>query len=315
LEDDDPRMLPAEVEDHSGYVPVPREPGMVPAGPVEPGSLSSYLSELKHFKVLTREEETELLKKYFGSGDQEAGKSLITGNLRLVVKIAMDFQTQWLHNIQDLIQEGNLGLLQALKKFDPSRGVKFGFYAAYWIKAYILKYIMDNWRMVKVGTTQAQRKLFYNLKKEQDRIIREGLDPCPELLAERLGVSERAVSEMSARYRSGNEISLDAPVSPDGDETQVSIIPSQDDPTDNILADRQIRELVSGKLDRFRKSLDERENFILDRRLMSEEPLTLQELGEEFGVTRERVRQLVERLKKKLHAYLLKEIPHLGLMD
>jgi RNA polymerase sigma-32 factor len=308
----DPR-LPVEAGDPGGRFPAPREPGRVPSGPVGQGSLGSYLSDLKHFKVLSKKEEAELFRRY-AAGDQDAGRRLVTGNLRLVVKIAMEYQTHWLQNIQDLIQEGNIGLLQALKKFDPSRGVRFGYYAIHWIKACILKFILDNWRMVRVGTTQAQRKLFYNLRKEQDKIAREGLEPGPELLAERLGVSPREVEEMATRIKSGNEISLDTPMAPDGEEAQVSIIQSMEDPTDKILADRQIRELVAGKLRPFRKTLDERENFILDRRLMSDEPLTLQELGEEFGVTRERVRQLVERLKKKLHAYLVKEIPNLDLM-
>ncbi|MDR2340088.1 MAG: RNA polymerase factor sigma-32 [Deltaproteobacteria bacterium] len=311
----DATMLPMERPYHDSFVPVPREPGGLPNGPVEPGSLSTYLSELRHCKVLTKKEEAELLRRYFKKGDKEAGRALVTANLRLVVKIAMEFQTQWLNNIQDLIQEGNMGLLQALRKFDPSRGVKFGYYASYWIKASILKYIMDNWRMVKVGTTKAQRKLFFNLRKEQERIIREGLDPNPELLADRLGVTTQDVEDMVTRFRSGNEVSLDSPIVPEGEETQVSIIPSNDRPPDNILADRQIRQLVSGKLKRLRKSLDERESFILDRRLMSDEPLTLQELGEEFGVSRERVRQLVDRLKQKVHAFLLKELPHLNLME
>jgi RNA polymerase sigma-32 factor len=201
-----------------------------------------------------------------------------------------------------------MGLLHALKKFDPSRNVKFSFYAAYWIKAYILKYIMDNWRLVRLGTTQAQRKLFYNLRREQDKIISEGLDPCPELLAARLGVNEREAEEMLARAGPGGETSLDQPLSQDGGgETQVSVIPSMDDPTDAILADHEAREMLSDRLARFRRGLDQREKGILDLRLLSDDPLTLQELGEKFGVSRERVRQIAERLKKRLRDYLAKE--------
>jgi RNA polymerase sigma-32 factor len=274
-------------------------------------SLRAYLAEVKRFKLLTREEEEKLLKLYKRTGDPEAAQDLVTGNLRLVVKIANEFHSYWLNNLQDLIQEGNLGLLQALKKYDLSKGVKFSYYAAYWIKAYILKYIMDNWRLVKVGTTQAQRKLFYNLKKEQEKIQREGLDPGFGLLAERLGVSEGDVREMDIRLAAGREISLDAPVGPDTERTQISLIPSGEVAADVLLADAQLRELVSAKLTRFRTTLSERERIILDKRILADEPVTLQEVGEEFGVTRERARQLEERLRKTISAYLRKELPDL----
>jgi RNA polymerase sigma-32 factor len=264
---------------------------------------------------LSKEEEAELLKSYKRTGDQDAAQRLVTGNLRLVVKIAMEFQSHWLNNLQDLIQEGNLGLLQALKKYDMSKGVKFSYYAAYWIKAYILKYIMDNWRLVKVGTTQAQRKLFYNLKKEQEKIQREGLDPGYGILAERLGVSEGDVKEMNIRMAAGREVSLDAPVGPDSDQTQISLLPSNDRGVDSVLADAQIRKMVSHKLASFRNTLSARELTILDKRLLAEEPVTLQEVGEEFGVSRERVRQLEERLKKTISSYLLKELPELSSLE
>jgi RNA polymerase sigma-32 factor len=270
------------------------------------------MNEIRRFALLDRAEEERLLKEYRRTGDPEAAQRLVTANLRLVVKLAMEFQSHWLNNLQDLIQEGNMGLMQALRKFDPSRGVKFSYYASYWIKAYILKYIMDNWRLVKVGTTQTQRKLFFNLKKEQERLIREGREPGLELVAERLGVSESAVREMDLRLNSGREISLDAPVGPDSGQTQVSLLPSLEEGADSFLADAQIRELVAGKLERFRETLTERELIILERRLLSDDPVTLQELGEEFGISRERVRQLEERLKKILGDYLLKELPELG---
>jgi RNA polymerase sigma-32 factor len=307
--------LPAESGDRSLWTPAGREPARAPAGPVGQGSVHSYINDLKQYKVITPEEEKRLLSIYLKTGDMDAGRRIVTGNLRLVVKIAMEFQQNWLHNIQDLIQEGNLGLIQALKKFDPSRGVKFGFYAAYWIKAYILKYIMDNWRLVKIGTTQAQRKLFFNLKKEQERIQREGLDPTPELLAERLGVSPREAAEMESRFQSGHETSLDTPLGPYTEESQVSVLPSHDDPTDMILADKEARGMISGQLEKFRKGLDERELFILDNRFLSEDPLTLQELGGRFGITRERVRQISERLKDKLRSHLMTALPQIDFTD
>jgi RNA polymerase sigma-32 factor len=309
--------------------PVVRSPAPVPAGrpkaqppvprtkappPVRQGtdSFKAYLSEVRRFKLLSRAEEEELIKKYKRTGDPQAAQRLITCNLRLVVKIAMDFHSHWLNNLQDLIQEGNMGLLQALKKFDPSRGVKFSYYASYWIKAHIFKYIMDNWRLVKIGTTQAQRKLFYNLKKVQEQLHKDGFDPGFGVVAERLGVSEEAVKEMDIRLNSGREISLDAPAGADSPQSTVSLLPSPEDGADDLLADSQMRELLSKKLVLFRETLTDRELVLLDKRLLTENPVTLQELGEEFGISRERVRQLEERLRKTLGKYLLKELPDLG---
>ncbi|MDR2456838.1 MAG: RNA polymerase factor sigma-32 [Deltaproteobacteria bacterium] len=304
-----PRALPPAGRPKA-LPPAPR-PKAGPPAPPTTDSVKAYMNEIRQFKLLDRKEEESLLKEYWRTSDPEAAQKLITANLRLVVKLALEFQSHWLNNLQDLIQEGNMGLMQALRKFDPSRGVKFSYYASYWIKAYILKYIMDNWRLVKVGTTQTQRKLFYNLKKEQEKLIREGREPGLELVAERLGVSEGAVREMDMRLNYGREISLDAPVGSDSAQTQVSLLPSQEEGADSFLADAQIREMVSDKLDRFRETLSERELVILDKRLLSEDPITLQEVGEIFGVTRERVRQIEERLKKVLGDYLLKELPEL----
>ncbi|MDR0355573.1 MAG: RNA polymerase factor sigma-32 [Deltaproteobacteria bacterium] len=290
--------------------PAPRAKAHPPSDPAS-SSFTAYLAEIRRFKLLTPAEEEKLLKKYKHDDDPAAAQKLITANLRLVVKIAMEFQSYWLNNVQDLIQEGNMGLMQALKKFDHTRGVKFSYYASYWIKAYMLKYIMENWRLVKLGTTQAQRKLFFNLKKEQDKLIKEGLEPVSGLLAERLGVSEQVVQEMDVRLNSGREISLDAPVGPDSSQSQVSLVPQPGDTFDNILADAQMNDLVAAQIKKFRETLTERELIILDRRLLTEEPITLQELGEEFGVSRERIRQLEEKLKKSLRVFLVKALPEL----
>ena len=283
-----------------------------PAPPPATDSLRAYLAEVRQFQLLNREEEESLVKLYKATEDSEAAKKIITSNLRLVIKIAMDFQSHWLNNLLDLIQEGNVGLMQALKKFDPGRGVKFSYYAAYWIKAYILKYIMDNWRLVKVGTTQSQRKLFYNLRKERDRIIKEGLTPAPRLLAERLGVGEAEVEEMDLRLSAGREISLDAPVGQDNDQTQGNLLPADAPGADHLLAQLQLNELLKTKLDKFRAALSPRESLILEKRLLAETPVTLQEIGEEFGISRERVRQLEERLKKTLLVFMRREMPDMG---
>ncbi|MDR3203424.1 MAG: RNA polymerase factor sigma-32 [Deltaproteobacteria bacterium] len=308
-----PAVRPASLTPVGRPVPLPpaqRELAQPPAAP-SVDSFRAYLNEVKRFKLLSKAEEEELIKRYKRTGDPEAGQRLITGNLRLVVKIAMELHSYWLNNLQDLVQEGNMGLMQALKKFDPTRKVKFSFYAAYWIKAYILRYIMKNWRLVKIGTTQAQRKLFFNLKKEEDRLIKEGLEPCYSLLAERLGVSETEVMEMDSRFKAGREVSLDTPQGEVYGQMQVSLIPSNEETVDNFLADSQIRRMLGEKLALYRETLTPRETTILDKRLLTDDPVTLQELGEEFGVSRERVRQLEEKLKKTLGEYLLRELPEI----
>ena len=282
--------------------------------PAAQDPLKRYLHEIGKFNLLEREEETALAIRYKEHDDQDAAFKLITSNLRLVVKIAMEFQNYWMKNLLDLIQEGNVGLMQALRKYDPYRGVKFSYYASFWIKAYILKSIMDNFHLVRVGTTQAQRKLFYNLKKERERLLAEGVEPGPRLLAERLDVSEKDVVEMGQRL-DGREVSLDAPIKEGADDSHMSFLASDVEPIDEILAEGEIRDLLMEKLTMFRNTLDEREREILDRRILSEEPLTLQDMGEQFGVSRERVRQLEDRIKKKIRVYLLEEIPELRAED
>ena len=207
----------------------------------------------------------------------------------------------------DLIQEGNIGLMQAVKKFDPYRGYKLSYYASFWIKAYIIKFIMDNWKLVKIGTTQAQRKLFFNLRKEKERLLSMGFEPGPKLLAERLDVKESEVIEMDQRLGSW-EVSLDAPVKEDSDSDHQSFIPSDEVGADEQLADFERKEILNEKLTSFRTTLPEKERFIFDNRLMTEEPLTLQEIGDIYGISRERVRQIQVRITKKIKTYLQEEI-------
>jgi RNA polymerase sigma-32 factor len=271
--------------------------------------LQMYLMEIKGFKLLTREEEVELGIRVREKKDQKAAYRLITSNLRLVVKIAMDFHRYWTKSLLDLIQEGNVGLMQAVRKFDPYRGIKFSYYASFWIKAYMLKFIMENWKLVKIGTTQTQRKLFFNLAKERDKLIAQGLDPLPKLLAERLDVKEEEVEEMSQRL-SGGEISLNAPVSDNGKELYGSFLP---DPTVNIeesLSEAENRGLLLKKLKEYRESLSGKELDIFDNRIMAESPLTLQELGDKYHISRERVRQIQERIIKNIKKWLTEEIPN-----
>ncbi len=190
-----------------------------------------YLGEIKRYPLLSREEETVLAIRYREKGDIEAANKLVTANLRLVVKIAMDFQRYWMQNLMDLIQEGNVGLMKAVNKFDPYKGYKFSYYASFWIKAYIIKFIMDNWKLVKIGTTQAQRKLFFNLRKERERLEGQGIEASPKLLGHRLDVKESEVVEMDQRLNSW-EISLDSPLKDDSEDTHKSFLPSDDLPVE-----------------------------------------------------------------------------------
>lgn len=273
-----------------------------------------YLDEIKRYPLLSREDEMELAIRYREKGDIESGYKLITANLRLVVKIAMDFQRYWMQNLMDLIQEGNVGLMQAVKKFDPYRGYKFSYYASFWIKAYIIKFIMDNWKLVKIGTTQAQRKLFFNLRKEKERLEAQGIEASPRLLSDRLDVKESEIIEMDQRLNSW-EISLDSPLKEDSEDTHKSFLPSDDLPVDDQIADQEAKAILHDKLMLFKEQLKGKEAVIFDKRLLTDEPMTLQEIGDKFGISRERVRQIESRLKKKLKAYLEEEIADIELLQ
>lgn len=270
--------------------------------------LQMYLMEIKNYTLLTREEEVELGTLVREKNDKEAAYRLVTSNLRLVVKIAMDFHRYWTKSLLDLIQEGNVGLLQAVRKFDPYRGIKFSYYASFWIKAYMLKFIMENWKLVKIGTTQTQRKLFFNLAKERDKLIAQGFTPDPKLLAERLDVKEKEVEEMSQRL-GGGELSLSAPVGDDGKEVYGSFLPAKQPAIDDALSEKERREILHEKLKEYRGQIEGKELDIFDNRIMAENPLTLQELGDKYHISRERVRQIQERIIKNIKKWLIEEIP------
>ena len=271
--------------------------------------LQAYMRDVQRYALLKPEETQELAVKYVTTGDLDAARKLVTANLRLVVKIAFDYRRAY-RNILDLIQEGNIGLMQAVKKYDPYRGVKLSSYAAWWIRAYILRFILNNWRLVKLGTTQAQRKLFFNLKKEKARLSALGIDPTPELIADRLAVTPDEVMHMDRRLSSG-EASLDAPVGGiDGRTTSRIELMADTDlrGADEQLADGELNDILSQKIHEFGRTLTGKEAIIFTERLMSDEPKTLQELGEKFGVSRERVRQLEKRLTLKIKAYLESQV-------
>lgn len=312
-----------DIEDLKSEAATDNGDGEIPATVVAPHEKSQsvsfdpfriYLDEIKRYPLLSREEERDLAIRYHEKNDLEAGYKLITANLRLVVKIAMDFQRYWMQNLMDLIQEGNVGLMQAVKKFDPYRGYKFSYYASFWIKAYIIKFIMDNWKLVKIGTTQAQRKLFFNLRKEKERLEAQGVEASPRLLSHRLDVKESEIIEMDQRLNSW-EISLDSPLKEDSEDTHKSFLPSDELPVDDRLADQEAKAILHDKLVLFREQLKGKEAVIFDKRLLAEEPLTLQEIGDRFGISRERVRQIESRLKKKLKSYLEEEIEDIELLQ
>jgi RNA polymerase sigma-32 factor len=270
--------------------------------------LQRYLSEISQYRLLTREEEVTLGKRVQEEGDPDAAYKLVTSNLRLVVKIALEFQRVWMQNLLDLIQEGNIGLMQAVKKFDPYKNVKFSYYASFWIKAYILKFIMDNWRLVKIGTTQGQRKLFFKLKKEKQRLIEEGFDPKPKLLSQRLGVSEREIIDMDQRL-DGWDVSLDSPVKEGSDTGRIEFISEGSVSAEDRVAKKEIEALLHNKVAEFRKQMTDRELEIFDQRIFSDTPVTLQEIGDRYSISRERVRQIEKNVIKKMREFFKSEIP------
>lgn len=271
-------------------------------------ALHRYLQEISQYELLSREETDELAIRFREDGDQDAAYRLVSSNLRLVVKVAMDFQKYWMQNFMDLIQEGNVGLVQATKKFDPYRGVKFSYYAAYWIRAYVLKFIMDNWRLVKIGTTQAQRKLFFSLNKERKLLEGQGFKPEPKLLAERLNVKEREVIEMGQRMDNW-DVSLESPVRSDSDDEQKNFLPSNGPGIESTVAGKEIKVKLTELLDVLKHKLNDKEKMILEKRLLTDEPLTLQNIADRFDISRERVRQIEVNLLKKMKKYLEAEMP------
>jgi len=302
----------------------PRDLDAAPArgegGLVRYDPLRAYMAEVARHPLLTREDEHQLAVRYASTGDVDAAYKLVASNLRLVVKIAHEYHRSAFH-LLDLIQEGNMGLMQAVKKYDPLKGVKLSSYAAWWIRAYIIRFIMDNWRLVKLGTTQAQRKLFFNLAKEREKLLAHGVDPTPRLLAKNLQVEEREVEEMSARM-AADDLSLDAPSGGSGEEgprqSRMERFASHAPPTDEILGDEQLRALFREKLLRFAAGItDEKERFLFEHRLHppeGKEPLTLQEVGDRFRLTRERARQIEAKLTARLREYLKAEIPDFELL-
>ena len=307
---DESGVAEALPSDESADLPV-RSPSSSSSSAPESGSglaqasaLTAYMSQLRHHAPISREEEHELAVQWVEEGDVEAAKMLVVSNLRLVVKIAMEYRRAWTNTL-DLIQEGNVGLMEAVQRYDPYQGVKLSSYAVYWIRAYILKYILDNMRSVRLGTTRASRKLFFRLNKEKRELERQGYEAEPKLLAERLDVSEDDVIDMEARL-SRPDLSFDAPLRSDegdgmtfGDRMAAPGISAE-----AAVGAGELRDVFRGEITEFAESLGERDLIILNERILAEEPKTLAELGREFEVSRERVRQLEAKLVKRLRTHM-----------
>ena len=267
--------------------------------------LTLYLKEISRHKLLTIEEEKELTTELLKTGDIEVAKRLVLANLRLVLKIALEYKNAY-KNIMDLIQEGNIGLMKAVSKYDPAKGAKLSYYASWWIRSYILKFILDNFRLVKIGTTQEQKKLFYNLMREKQRLMSMGINPDVKLLSENLGVSEKSVIEMDHRLGShGQEVSFDRPLDDDGGrQTLGDLIGDESESTESKLGDLQNLEILQSHLGDFVKNLKPRDQEIFKKRLLSEIPESLQSIADQYGVSRERIRQVEERLIDQLKIYM-----------
>jgi RNA polymerase sigma-32 factor len=271
--------------------------------------LRRYFEEVRRYPLLDPQEEMRLAILLRDTGDMQAAKALVSANLRLVVKIALEYKNFY-SNLLDLIQEGNIGLMKAVSKFDPTKGARLGYYASWWIRSYILKYLLDNFRLVKVGTTQAQKKLFYHLMREKERLEAQGLLAGPKLLAEKLNVREKDVIEMEQRLSGrGAEMSLDAPVEKEGGSTShMDLLVDSQENADEQLGRHQLLNLLKERLPEFQKQLNDRELKILQERLLKEDPKTLQEVADQYGLTRERARQIEAKVISKLGDFLKSDL-------
>ncbi len=269
--------------------------------------LHGYLIEVRKYPFLSREEEHALAVRFQEKGDLDAVTQLILSHLRLSVSIAMEYK-KLPFNTMDLIQEGNVGLMHAVKKYDPYKNVRVSTYAAWWIRAYILKHILQNWRLVRIGTTEAQRKLFFRLSKEREALEKKGMAVTPKLLADQLNVKEKEVIEMTQRLE-GHEISLSTPVGEEGNTSYGDLLPSNQEDTESHLANKQLKTLFQSKLALFSKQLKAREVDIIANRVLSEHPKTLETFAQKYGISKERVRQIEKNLLKKLKKFMQTEIP------
>jgi RNA polymerase sigma-32 factor len=300
LDPDDPQ------EPVLGLAPKAAQPASGGRALVPSDPFRRYLGEVRKYPALSREEEQALARRYRDTGDREALFRLVTSNLMQVVRVALSFRRA-ARNLLDLVQEGNLGLLAAIERFDPELGVRLPTYAAWWIRAYIVKFLLDNVRLVRVGTTNARRKLLRNLRQEKTRLEAAGFDVGPKMLADHFNVSEEDVMDVERALHS-QDVSLDAPLGDAEDRTRGDLMADPGPTVEEDVARRELQDKVKAAIDRFRHELGDRERAILDERLLSEDPLTLQVIGDRFGTTREAVRQAEARLMARLREHLKAEI-------
>jgi RNA polymerase sigma-32 factor len=309
--DVDADQLPDDEDDAPSRARPPQLPSL--AKPTSAATkndlLSYYLAEVRRYPLLEPEEEKALAIRYQETGDSDAAHALVTANLRLVVKLAFQYHRQW-SNVLDLIQEGNVGLVEALNRYDPYRGIRFSSYAQYWIRAMILRFLMDNYRLVRLGSTRHGRKLFFQLQKEKERLIKEGVHPSTLALSEALEVPEKEVVIVD-QHLSAPALSLHAPAGRAEEGRALNEIVGDDD---DFTPDQQVERgelgaIVKGQLAAFAEGLrDDRERAIWTRRLTAQEPESLASLGEEYGVSKERIRQVEARIKKRLRDHLTREL-------
>lgn len=267
-------------------------------------TLKNYIKSISRYSLLSPEEEKKLTQELVKTGDIEVAKKLVVANLRLVVKIAMEYRHSY-QNILDLIQEGNIGLMKAVSKYNPDSGAKLSYYASWWIRSYILKFILDNFRLVKIGTTHDQKKLFYNLLREKERLMAQGINPDAKLIAQNLHVSEKSVVEMDSRLNSsGAEVSIDRAHFDDSGMSFHDILPSNDQDISESLAFSQGLDILKSHMTEFLEGLKERDREIFEKRLLAEVPLSLQAIADQYGVSRERIRQVESRLMDELKVYM-----------
>jgi RNA polymerase sigma-32 factor len=266
------------------------------------GPLSSYLSRIDRYSLLTPDEEKRLALRWRRFHDPEAADQLVTGNLRFVVKIAFEYRTYGAR-LLDLIQEGNLGLLVAVDRFDPDRGVRLTTYAVWWIRAYIQEAIRRGWSLVRFGTTRAEQRCFYRLRRERQRLERGGNKADPEQLAEALGITTTELEAIESRI-TRRDMSLDDNPYADADETRGDRVADDGPGPESMVADDELQHRAHDAIAQALASLDPRERDILNRRYLAPKPATLKEIGVQFGISRERVRQLEARAMAKLRERL-----------
>ncbi len=300
-----PEVVDRDHEDGPSHTAA-SEPGLVGGDP-----LQKYLADIRRYPLLTPEQERELAVKVKETGDKKSAELLVTSNLRFVVKVAAEYSRFGARMI-DLIQEGNVGLIHAVKEFNPYKGVRLITYAVWWIRGYIQEYLMKNYSQVKIGTTQAQKKLFYHLNKEKARLDSMGEKQNTKVLSERLGVTEQEVVEMTQRL-SGHDLSLDAPIGSGEDSNARTFLENQADDSatapDDALAGKEEKIIFRREIKKIVKLLNEKEKYILEKRVLGDPPLTLQEVGDHFGITRERARQLEERVLLRMREHMQKVFP------